>query len=668
MAIQDLISFLKRASSNETMNGIFQYIAAAVIYSKCIMDSFTRPKTSYLRMPDDLKKEITIPHLNNIAEDIQTELFEKIYFNRNCGRIGQAVHGPLASSSILSNSNIPYLKVFADHEREVHIRNGIVVLTEAEDPNKYKFQDSDQTIAEFPFLFFRNGTYDSVFDGRIKLSKVFGNDKNLVESTLSGKYITSINVHVPNHNQHKTIYEINTARSNIRHSSECRKLDKDLCESFAGIETENISVSSRKYTQKDVIITYFSSKLNKQFKHQLDHAQLDQGCSSVIQSHFSSDTENKMYIGFCYQTILDGYYSDEYSIPGSTTLLLLALTRGLEELYKNNNLGIDHQPRKIANENSREVENDFNFARLLSKIFKKEEILSNPGQKPPVGSSKLQKLEKESCGNDEKFLGATSRGITIKKSFPWVVTVGLVIGIISFAVYAGFIIEGSNLNSRVLVFRMLGTFVEVASSSIAMGLFLLKVIFLTKWEISDMLRGRIRTRSLKELCDSISSKRKKKIRKSIKLFAQDMLKGRIRTRSITEICASISSNKMEKKARAIKLLAGIPNPIDVFSWNHSCAFVDGGRGEFEIDDDITIEDLRKAGYKFGVNYYGQPIVADTRAQVRCVEFPDVEKKTVHISGLHEWQPKYIFELPTSNLPVAGTNPSSPFSETVAECV
>ena len=416
-----------------------------------------------------------------------------------------------------------------------------------------------------------------------------------------------------------------------------------------------------------MLITYFSSKLQKQDEIQLDTEQLEIWCSNIVQSYFSTESENEMYIGFCYQTILDGNYSDEYRVPGSTTLLLLALTRGLEELCKNNTRGNNHQPVSITNDSSDQEENNFKIARWLPFVFKTEENPSNLNEIPFEDQYKLQEI-KESQVIDKKFLGATSRGIIIKKQFPSVVRIVFVIGIISFNVYAGFIIAGTNLKSRVQVFRMLGTFVEVLSSGISIALLLLKVRLLSKWELNDMLRDRIRTRSLTELYAAISPNRMVKMARAMKRLVHEMLRGCKPTESLTEICKSIRPNRNEKKAKAIKLLASIPNPKNVFSWNYSCAFVDEGCGEFEIDEDITIEDLRNAGYRFGVNYYGQPIVADTRAQVRCVEFPNEEKETVHISGLHEWQPRYMFELPTNNLTVAGTNSSSPFSETVADSV
>ena len=391
--------------------------------------------------------------------------------------------------------------------------------------------------------------------------------------------------------------------------------------------------SSRKYTQKDVLITYFSSKLYKQDGIQLDHEQLNLWCSIIIQSYFSLKSDNEMYIGFCYQTILDGYYSDGYSAPGSsdgysapgsTTLLLLALTRGLEELSKNNVLGRNHQPRRITNEDSEQVGNDFNFARLISCVFKKKENSSDLDQKQPVYQLKMLNASED---NDDKFLGATSRSITIKTSFPWAAFL-VVTGIcfILFTVNEAFIAEG---NASKVIRTILGKLAQAAPSLIAIAVFLLKFIIPGDW---DILRDRIHTQSLRELKESISSK------------------------------------GAGKKTRAIKLLASIPNPGYVFSGKNSCAFVHGGSGWFEIDEAITTDDLRNAGYKFGVNYYGQPIVADVKTQVRCVEFPNDEKNNVHISGLHEWQPKYMFELPTRNLRVAGTNSSSPFSETVADCV
>ncbi len=434
-----------------------------------------------------------------------------------------------------------------------------------------------------------------------------------------------------------------------------------------GIETKNIARSSRKYTEKDVIITYFSSKLYKQDKTQLNHKQLDLWCSDLIQSYFFLENDNKMYIGFCYQTILDGYFSDTYSVPGSTALLLLALTRGLQELHRNNTLGNNHQPIMKRKENWGPSENNFKFASWISCVFQNRENSSNLDQASSDNSWKLKVIKKNE-DSDEKFVSANSRGIVIKKSFSWIIVGAITLLYITFIILLRIKKEETNQKPREQIFRIIEIVMEVIPSCVTIELFLLKLLLLRNWEINDMLRGRRRTQSLKELCASISPNRMEKMARAIKLLARDIRQGRMPTQSLTEFRKSICLNRTEKKARAIKLLTRIQNPKEVFARDFSCAFVEAGNGEFEIDDDITIEDLRKAGYKFGVNYYGQPVVADTRAQVRSVKFEEGENKPVRISGLHELQPKYIFQLPTRDLIVAGTNSSSRFSETVADYV
>ena len=219
--INNLVSLLMRSSIRrepEMAKEIFQYFAAAVIYSECLVNSFQEPRKvsqsseGPLFLRDDLKQKITIPYLNNIAKEIETELFEKTYLRDQRSDIKNELQrkfqireehgGQLASIS--SKSNIPYLKVFADHEREVYIRNGLEVLTEPRYLKMYKFHNANQKICNFPYRFFRNGSHDPVYKGNEELAVVFGNkDDSLVNNILNGKCITSINVHLPNYSQHK---------------------------------------------------------------------------------------------------------------------------------------------------------------------------------------------------------------------------------------------------------------------------------------------------------------------------------------------------------------------------------------------------------------------------------------------------------------------------------
>lgn len=43
-----------------------------------------------------------------------------------------------------------------------------------------------------------------------------------------------------------------------------------------------------------------------------------------------------MYIRFCFKTIFDGGYADRKILNGSRNLLILAITKSLVEIYKNN--------------------------------------------------------------------------------------------------------------------------------------------------------------------------------------------------------------------------------------------------------------------------------------------------------------------------------------------
>lgn len=102
---------------------------------------------------------------------------------------------------------------------------------------------------------------------------------------------------------------------------------------------------------------------------------------------------------------------------------------------------------------------------------------------------------------------------------------------------------------------------------------------------------------------------------------------------------------------ALEVCSLLDNPEEVFSKWRSCAFADGSYGEFEIDTGIYVNDLLRigerkhshsmfshskfseskcskgdkspklSGFIFGVDYYGNPIVADMLGRIRIIEFP-----------------------------------------------
>lgn len=109
------------------------------------------------------------------------------------------------------------------------------------------------------------------------------------------------------------------------------------------------------------------------------------------------------------------------------------------------------------------------------------------------------------------------------------------------------------------------------------------------------------------------------------------------------------------------MCATIPYPKETFSYSTSCPFTETGRGEFEIDEEIEIKHLDEAGFVFGVNFHGDPIVCDAKGKIRkllfrmcskCEEECDCSPR-VHIGGCHDLQTKLIFQLSYENRLVVG---------------
>lgn len=120
----------------------------------------------------------------------------------------------------------------------------------------------------------------------------------------------------------------------------------------------------RNYLQEDIIISFFSNIL---LSHWFDEDDLkvkpggDRCCSNidstsrcsciwldlhkfshkVIENYIrnlrekADYSDNRMYVGFCFETILEGGYGDGGTITGSLPLLSLALTRGSLQVNKN---------------------------------------------------------------------------------------------------------------------------------------------------------------------------------------------------------------------------------------------------------------------------------------------------------------------------------------------
>lgn len=103
---------------------------------------------------------------------------------------------------------------------------------------------------------------------------------------------------------------------------------------------------------------------------------------------------------------------------------------------------------------------------------------------------------------------------------------------------------------------------------------------------------------------------------------------------------------LESRDRAIQIVASIEYPETVMSSWKSCAFTNfrtrADQGEFEIDIDLTVEDLERAGFLFGFEYNGNFVMADLQGKLRDASIAKAEKTwRVHVGGFRELHPEYI---------------------------
>ncbi len=140
---------------------------------------------------------------------------------------------------------------------------------------------------------------------------------------------------------------------------------------------------------------------------------------------------------------------------------------------------------------------------------------------------------------------------------------------------------------------------------------------------------------------------------------RDILTNGRRAKTLSELISALRKDR----SRAIRLCAKLKNASAILSNHDSCAFTERGEGEFEIDEKMMVRDLqgclqRKCNpcycaiYKFGVNYYGEPVMADANGNVRKLKYPcERQSSTLHVAGSHEFGLKYIMELPSKGLHV-----------------
>ena len=105
-----------------------------------------------------------------------------------------------------------------------------------------------------------------------------------------------------------------------------------------------------------------------------------------------------------------------------------------------------------------------------------------------------------------------------------------------------------------------------------------------------------------------------------------ILTRRRRAKLLSELISALENDR----SRAIRLCAKLKNVSTILSGHNSCAFTQRGEGEFEIDADITVRNLQDLqdestvdncwNYIFGAKYYGEPVMADAKRNVRKIEY------------------------------------------------
>lgn len=73
---------------------------------------------------------------------------------------------------------------------------------------------------------------------------------------------------------------------------------------------------------------------------------------------------------------------------------------------------------------------------------------------------------------------------------------------------------------------------------------------------------------------------------------------------------------------------------------------------FEIDIDISVSDLQQSGFRFGIDYFGNPIVADEPGKIRMLQADkNYNNLQFKIGEQYKLHLKYFLELPIQNVRV-----------------
>ena len=488
----------------------------------------------------------------------------------------------------------------------VSLRRGIELYLKPPKDDSNKVITGDEKLNHFPVRVYHNDYHSETRVGKDQgLEDVIQN--NYVRKRLftkEEKHITWIHKSAVEYNRNRTLYQIDLIDKKrnrfVVPDERYRKALRKIVGSDSLVDPTN---STPVFKEEDLLISFFAYELFQYDSHEIRRQDLEDYSDELIKKYVQGDIE-EMFIGFCFHTLQDSGHSNHRYASGSKNILLLALTRGLTKLLYN----MSNQEAVYSLEEDGEFGYPDQRRELIDKICFDGEM--NTGR---------FKIKQRRIVKGWKFyLGGNDGGVMVKVDIvkkmlgSWIL-LGIIL-IVTFAAVSVYLKYKWKLTNNISdKIQIIGSILEWLASIVALCILGVKVVH-NKWKFEDMIHSRKRCRSLKELIRAMKGKRKEK-----------------------------------RREKAIKLCATIPKPETVFSYHKSCSFTSNGNGQFYIDDDIDVSDLEKAGYKFGVTFYGEQVVADARGNVRNFYIRSKnDEQTLHIADNHERQHGIIFCLPTLN--------------------
>lgn len=680
--------------NEETEIDIFIYLCTAFIYSGVICETFRGNKADTdLKFNDNVKKRAVLGTINSISKAINEDMKKYTFEDQFRDFAGHR-------ASLRSPGSIPFMKVYTSEEFLVCLRRGIELKLDDLSSQSVLVKNASHKLVDLPHKTYHDGAPLSGYLQEKTLLDILPN-KDFIHKYLKGKTITWIHVTLPGPNFPKTRYEIDFIDRKVK-STRDRDYYGNLLKIVGRARSDWKNEYVKEYLQEDIIVSFFSDILLSFWKDVLEipgcadknyrccktgeegrntclWSELDKYSKNAMGKYVNSIVEeeslkttnqnlcHKMYLGFDFQTILEGGYGAKTTVPGSLPIFLLALTRGSSKLVKNSGrakyfMGIGMESKATE------------FVRRESQLMYFIHKSCERTYRSFIEGFKLRRREDYDTeernegvdGEEETFVGSmydwTSADLikmqnkkideTIKKHNPIIVKINKLGRHPKFkSASANFITVGTKVPNLFLFIILLGAglismyaiiygrrvrrmeeeedmWLDYISGLIALISITVGVTFLTfkcifkNWDLSDMIHSHRNTTSLSEMIQ--------------------VLEG--------------------GKTEAVAVCSRIENANIVFSkWRSNSFVYDGGEGNFQIDTNVTVRELQLAGYIFGVDFQGNSIVSDCHGIIRQLhffvnkdEFLKKERNEVFIGKKHPLQMKMFLKMPIKEMFTSST--------------